>query len=351
MPFSPLLPELWVLIFRLATEVPGELDTSELPPLCDESRSWDLEFGSSLATKTSLALVSKLWNLPSLPLLYESVQLIGSRRLASVLPTLRRRPLQAARTVVGSESETFTSHLGCYTKRLCIVLPHHDKGLGEYPPLDNGLTISSLLPNIRVLLVLSYTRECNPLLIMFLDVHIRIAQNIRHLHFNIRQSGDILLEWLTHLPMLEVVTVADIVNLPNPADTISLPHLHTLEVRDHSQPKVQVAVPSKLCLPSLRRLTLTGDYGYPRPLLDFIDVFATQLTALDLKGSPKPEDLPSIIAKCTSLTYSYLSRSLTIHRVCVLILLSSRSRSTYILPGFQHLSGLWGSCSKIVGNG
>jgi hypothetical protein len=83
-------PELWALILRLSTFVPGVFDPSYLPPLSDEPRSWPTIRASidMLTTKTSLSLVCKAWNTLTIPILFEHIILSRHASIESLADIL-----------------------------------------------------------------------------------------------------------------------------------------------------------------------------------------------------------------------------------------------------------------------
>jgi hypothetical protein len=78
---SRLPPELWMIVFRRATDVPSSLNTSPLDALDNSPRSWsefpssydDPSIGVSLKTKARIGLVCKSWRKLFMRILCEKV--------------------------------------------------------------------------------------------------------------------------------------------------------------------------------------------------------------------------------------------------------------------------------------
>jgi hypothetical protein len=93
MPLPTLPPEIWRFILRYATEIPGLLDTSPLPPLCDNDRAWSYEGYvrlNDLATKSALTLVCAQWYGIAIEFLFEYISIDQLRTLLMLNQSLER---------------------------------------------------------------------------------------------------------------------------------------------------------------------------------------------------------------------------------------------------------------------
>jgi hypothetical protein len=140
--------ELWTLTLGLCTFVPGVFDTSYLPPLSDEPRSWSTIRASidMLKTKTSLALVCRAWNTLMTPFLFEHIILFLPTRIEPLADLLSRKHGSGARGPSGA---------GYYVKRIDLRFELHDgfsetwdDGIGPYATAF--INILGTCPNLAI---------------------------------------------------------------------------------------------------------------------------------------------------------------------------------------------------------
>jgi hypothetical protein len=295
-PMSSLPSELWLTIFRLASDIPGILDTSVLPSLQDCPRSWlkvnEATRKTSFMTKLALVRVSRLWNQISLPLLYEHVFIRNADELAAWvarLPNCNDGGYYAS-------TEVTSPHLSWYTKRLEIAyFDVHSEEL-----IRDMTTILSSCPNLIVLHVGENAVFSTPVLPSLQ----KACDGAKHLRWESRPGTDDLLSILFAFETLEVLEIHDGIFYADwetaEATPIVLPKLHTLVIKD-DECRVDVDGLSLWDVPRLARLTLSSiDLGYTENPDGFFETFGQQLTSLDICGSDDP-DVPYLLGKCTNL--------------------------------------------------
>ncbi|KAK0455177.1 uncharacterized protein EV420DRAFT_1554545 [Desarmillaria tabescens] len=129
-------PEIWSLIFDLATQVPGAYDPDCLalafthPP----SKFQIQETKKSLSSRSRLIRVCKLWSIFALKNLFEHITVVRDASIVSLRDKLVR----------SREDAGTGHHLGCYTKRLDISLKTSDIN----KTITNLSDIIRCLPNL-----------------------------------------------------------------------------------------------------------------------------------------------------------------------------------------------------------
>jgi hypothetical protein len=142
-------PEIWKLVFRLATEEPHELISTwpldplnkDLPP--SDSAIADIQSSHNVAarTKVSLVLVSKKWNALALELLFEYISVKSKSALAVVASAVQRK----------NDVEPDTNHLGWFARRADF---HEDLFTDDRDKafiVDRASTIFKNCVNLRIL--------------------------------------------------------------------------------------------------------------------------------------------------------------------------------------------------------
>jgi hypothetical protein len=283
-------PEVWRIIFRFATDVPGIFDTSFLPALQNSPRSWsEVNDATSFRTKFALVRVSRLWNQMSLPLLYEYVFI----RNANVLDAFATR-LQNRNNEEDYVARAATlAHQLRYTKRL--EMPAY---LDRQEAFGREMTIIlSSCPNLVVLHMDENTLFLPPILPSLQ----KTCRGVKHLRWRFRGPGDALLRVIPSFDALEVLDIVDRVFWVDPkthrAAPITLMKLHTVIIQYDDGCVVMDAL-SLWKLPRLTRVALSSvDFG--QTPYKFFEAFGPQLTQVDVSHSD-PE-MPYLLGKCTNL--------------------------------------------------
>jgi len=137
-------PELWLTIFRLATDVPSLLSCdgpspSDLPrPLVKEREQRLLKV--SFITKKNIILVCKTWNTLAIEFLYQSVIVTRAATLSSLLVALDRKSSTAARS----------GYAGWWTKRLDVLIKDDRCEASDYALLAD---IIRRFPNLSIITI------------------------------------------------------------------------------------------------------------------------------------------------------------------------------------------------------
>jgi hypothetical protein len=307
--------EIWRRIFRIATDFPGFLDTSPLPPALDERRAWTIRhthplIGDHMRTKVALVLVCKLWWRVAVEFLYEYVYIAQGEVLTSVINALKKdiSTVQQFNRAWGTESRP----LGWFIKRLELNL----SGQRFTNTLDNEEldTLVRLCDDVQVLDIRE--SSVNSLTGRVPPVVTSKAQHLRYLQ----------MEWYTDeeshcIPLLrEIATIGHIQVLTLlfrwsstfPFDSLQLPQLHTLQltVTGWDWTGLIIGQIAGWDLPQLRSLTLymARERTPPSILERFFVAHGPRLTTLETKAMDMA--LSEIVLHCPSIEdfrFSYRS--------------------------------------------
>jgi hypothetical protein len=139
-------PELWSLVFRFCTNIPGLLVTSPLHPLSDEPRSWihaSLSPGDTRKAKASLVSVCRLWRILALPYFYEYIRIRRTYDLGSLQKIL-------AGSTVGSEFPGEPNHIGRYVKRIDLQIYSEGRFIWTVEDMTTVVAIVQLCHNLTI---------------------------------------------------------------------------------------------------------------------------------------------------------------------------------------------------------
>lgn len=157
----PNLPtEVWLLIFRLATEVPyALLPRTESPfdlPCRPTYKEMRTELSRSLITKRYMVLVCKAWNEAATPLLYSAILLRTTRGVSAAWETFR-----------DSAQRNGSTRLGHYVKRIDVSMRdsriHHLplKKEAEREEREKIVDILRRLPSLTIFVMHTRVRSGN----------------------------------------------------------------------------------------------------------------------------------------------------------------------------------------------
>jgi hypothetical protein len=307
MSLPTLPPELWLKIFRHATDVPGAFDTSLLPPTSTQARAWTIHpstFYPSISNKTMLALVCKEWRTVSMELLYESICITSSESSLFALKDF----LQSNFEIVSHDNELYHTHyphIALFTKRL--TFDFHTRHFSKWSYIEDECiaSIFRLCHNLRIFFApLRFDGEENeqsltPSLIQGYCPYLRLfswlpthnqrlysmliapAHHVKHLQYLSLSLGD--------------ATLYD--------EQASFPILHTLNLRNDAFPNRELAISDFLDnaiqwdIPKLRAIIVRG--ALPAGPINFFHRYG--LTSLDISHAGWAFDVSPIITSCTSL--------------------------------------------------
>jgi hypothetical protein len=280
----PLPVELWTMIIHHATDVPGALNTSPLPPVDDAPRSWTVQSESRdfiSSRKGMLMCVSRRWRELSIPAVYEYIRAGRPvEQLPSLLRTLRKRvDISPHESSPGKDN---TGLFGSYAKRIDIIFSPTRKANTAATMGANLAALASLCPNLRVLSIrqLTHSRDAPPdLLKMFLN-----CVHLRHIEIHLGGLG-IVVPRTEYIQEVEVL-ILDAILLIHDSETETLPKLpklHTLHVYTETD-SASLEYIDRWEMPELRRLTLGIDFE-DDSFQEFFKKHGPYLTSLDLRLS------------------------------------------------------------------
>jgi hypothetical protein len=326
-------PELWLIIFRLATDAPEAYDTSILPPLTSYPRSWDDHDALSgpeidvhnfaVHTKYCIALVSRQWNGLALGLLYEHVLVRSSEGLSSLVLALNNR-----RNIGNGSSEGVPKDPTWHTQRLELNIysaMHFDYyTLGRTTYFGDVATLLSFCPNLKVFNLSTehdwktYWRTSATSLIPILQ---KVGSTLRHLRWDSDDPIETLPKWLSCLPLLEVLEIhADSHrDSGRGGPAASLPCLHTLIIYGMGQLGVTDVV-ARWDLPCLKRLILRVKFELDEDPDEYrlLTAFGVRITDLDITDC-LTQGIRPLISRCPNLTELSISADTFIYDVLPLL--------------------------------
>jgi hypothetical protein len=300
---SPILPpEIWRFILRYATETPGLLDTSPLPPLCDDRRSWSFNewpLRNDLATKSSLTLVCAQWYSIGVEFLFEYISISQIRTLVLLTQSLEK---SAGRN---SNAARDARPLGWRIKRLDF----HLNFVVKTPPF--AYSFNQLLRLCVDLQYVSLQGNLLPTPVVDISALIERAPSLRACSVSGAASRSIfshLLQFCKELQRFNAIAFLSltfdnsIVSIPG--EPVTLQNLHTLEIdfADYNRIALILDTIADWNLPSLRSLDLTADSNEPDPFTPFLRSHGAKITTLKLQifdGMDKP--ITSITRLCPSV--------------------------------------------------
>jgi hypothetical protein len=273
---STLPPEILSYIFRLAAGEPSHtFDTSPLPPLSEERRSWtprseDDEYGERAQTRTSLVRVSKFWRSVALELLYESVTV---KRPLSTLPdpsfshSMRLNPVSSFLNALYRDQSATKLHNATYDDPQQQVTPatHFIRRLDIHPISywdrsfisdHNALQFSGKFHNLSILIM---TNAVEPPAGFIAQIVLKSGCPLRHFETHCRKS------WSAEI-IRKVASTLEFVSFNckdqsysySDSDMVlpfTLPHVHTVEISDIDEEDFSIILWFKKChFPSLQRL-------------------------------------------------------------------------------------------------
>jgi hypothetical protein len=308
MPTLP--PEVWLLIFRIATCIPGEFDTSIVVPLEESPRAWDCrtDLDKPIARRRDLTLVSKLWNIWASDLLYSHVRMQNAEALASLVRVLN----------VSCDSSALPRATR-YTERLEVTIADNEsssqdeRDVNDYSSLSDLSSLVSFCPDLHILHIYlpKYTM---PSTIEVPKISTP-SPHLRHLRLILPSRLDLFLHWFPRLSLLEAFELGVYISSPyHDTSTHSLPNLHTLQIDSLASggywPNAALSLLSNWFLPSLQNLTLGPRYRHKIYSDAFFKVFGPQLKFLDVQYSGR--GLPSfdVFTNLHALRTGYLTRML-----------------------------------------
>jgi hypothetical protein len=297
-PTPALPPELWRLIFRFATELPGLLDTSPLPPLCDDERPWTFAWATKtdLVTKSSLTLVCSQWYSLAIEFLYEYIVIKKAQTLLRLSQSLeanvKRNPTTAPADpnplgwhikhlhldlglVESAPTDSINRLLQLCTDVQCIDLPGTDS---SDPPLD----ISAIVGNAPSL------RACSALFTACYYLSPQFTP-----FFKALQQFDTIAFLYLAFPNNILVSLPD--------EPISLNNLHTIKMvfLDFNQTSRVLGPMARWNLPSLRSVTMATFAGPEPHLFDaFFRSHGAKITTLITWSLERDMPVASMIRYC-----------------------------------------------------
>jgi hypothetical protein len=292
-PLSPALPpEIWRLIFRFATELPGLLDTSPLPSLCDDQKPWSFEWTTTtdLVAKSSLTLVCSQWYSLAIEFLYEYVRIETTRTLLHLTQSLE------------ANIETAPSNpLGWHIKRLYLDL----ESVGS-PHTDSISRLLRLCPDVRCINLAGFVSLDPPL---DLSALVGNAPSLRACSASFTACYYLSPQFIPFFKELQQFDTIAFLSLsfPNniivslPEDPISLYNLHTIKMMfvDHNQTTRVLGSMTRWNLPSLRSVTSATSEGTEPHLFDpFFRSHGAKITTLVLEGFSLDMPIASMIRYC-----------------------------------------------------
>jgi hypothetical protein len=259
------------MIFRLASNIPGELDTSVPGSLQNPPRAWDdLDFAQPIVTRRVFTLVSKQWNLWASDLLYSHVRLHGLE-LGSLVQTVT--------ATCESSPQNPLPRATRYTQRLKISLSarrNEDK-------FANLGSILSFCPNLSILHISVFSHD-NNIKDVFSTIH-RPSNLLRYIGFRRTNQMDYYVRWFPFLPLLEVLDLdAAYFSTIDPDPPISLPNLHTLMVYDDAL-RFDMDILALWDLPVLQNIRFSGTLVSKSGVHPFFNMYGHQIKMLDVEGT------------------------------------------------------------------
>jgi hypothetical protein len=157
---SQMPPELWLIVFRHATIIPGLFNTCSEPPCGDDLRSLDTPPGSpesydTMRTKRNLVLVCKRWNTLGLAYLFEDVAIFSPDNGIAVLSAMERSTITRAQEDRSGSVPLIS--VGSFTKRI-------ELRLNSFPDK------SSILNSLNC--ITSILRHCYNLAVLVIRIHL-----------------------------------------------------------------------------------------------------------------------------------------------------------------------------------
>jgi hypothetical protein len=217
LPLPSFPAELWGMVFRLAVEPDGLIDTTPLPPLQSGPRSWDESRSVRLVRVRAnglrrFPLVCKLWKTLATPILYESISIRRSDHFHAIVHMLEADPelfKALKRVVIGYsryEEEFPISHIWGQRKARTDEL---EDQLSELP-LQKLL---SKCVNLRVLIVFTSVRTKH-LIARLAHIVPPSSPLLRHLSLlsheevEYKTSFEHITAWSPCFEMLEVLSIS-----------------------------------------------------------------------------------------------------------------------------------------------
>jgi hypothetical protein len=303
MNLPPLPPEIWRFICRLATSLPGILDTTPLVSSIDESRAWSntylpshenltftAHFRKIQLTKLNLMLVCKSWSDMGRELLYENILIRDETKLFQLGEALQSNRL-ANRTYQHGRGAS-VPHVGSFTRRLCLQYEADDANLEKGRAVLKQ--ILGLCPNIRVLICELpkflgpvHPMQCIPSLLR------TNCPSLRCFWWNSDDAQTVFpVDSLKSHSELEMIRLH--IEGGGVSRSLKLPELHTLNISGSAIRLL--AKPERLIIPALRVLIVGRDLQIP---LTFFNVHGHSLLSLTVKHSSL--DIHTILSCCPSL--------------------------------------------------
>jgi hypothetical protein len=296
----PSLPtELWIIIIRYASEVPGALYTSSLPPMEDAPRAWTVGKASDPfrlfppPKKAPYVRISRALREISIPFVYEHVRLSQPhQQIPYILRSFIERagpPLAHSNTSAILNPRRYWLH----TKRLDIIFPPLNAEWVAKEIQQSLASLSRFCPNLRIL-AFQFRRGRLNLVDRILYPLIPNVRNLCLLEIHCPSN-------LLYLPIsaqslpLEVL-VLDTPNTRNAG--LNLPKVHTLCLYSGHKGAESREI-HRWSLPALRCLMLGVDFAIYawEPLFN---VYGPQITSLDLRLSTRTP-IFDVLNRCTSL--------------------------------------------------
>jgi hypothetical protein len=327
-------PELWSMIFRIATDVPGLLDTSPPDPLSVDARSWNAEFDNiDRSTKRALVVVCKAWRKLALVYLFEHLVIVRKRRLHQLAITLN-----SGHSSVATPFHDSSSGVGRYVKRIDLRIQLDNNWTKHYT--QNLTLICELCPNLRIFHQHKYPGHFYPVVTPRV-VHEALmgecaGEDTRHTplirDFQIWPSSIPSLEKtmrsLQTFGTIQVLLFRCELQGCSSLDPVSLPQLHTLELLHWTSHPILIWAAS-WDIPNLARLRIEAE-ELRGGLNEFLERHGPNIKDLDLKINRHFSAIgyiakcPSLIAATAYATDSNLSQ--LSHQTLKLLRLSMSSR-------------------------
>jgi hypothetical protein len=251
-------------------------------------------------------MVCTYWKVLSEDLLYESVVLRSERGIQNFSATLERKweeiQSQSQRNSLDLNARR---HYGWFVKRLHISFPSGpwSSNPNDFAFFDKCFIPFRLCQNLDILILDSF--NARPAAHVLLKEILSSGASLRHLQWDTMESlpSTSIAQNLSSIEILSLrnLYVAESGNVPLGGFTLSLPHLHTLQILNMCEIEDLSEWFATWDMPSLKRVVFDPSEGVqPSDYLPFFEKFGRQLLSVDLGWSSEP-DIQTILNLCSSL--------------------------------------------------
>jgi hypothetical protein len=288
-------PEILLATLRLAVEIPGALDVSNLNALSDDQRSWShvyhMAHRAANRTKKSLVLVSKSWRNLATELLYEHVALRSNTACVKFLAHL-----------LTLQHRSGPDHPLWFTKRLDVSITGFDDRNHDLTGIDVGDIFVRPLRSLEIL-VCATNRDHDPPFDTH-DLLDRCKMTLRHVQLEFTPRFPPTEATISTLNTIEVLSLSFTYPILDASIPFDFPCMHTLSMASFELASHLRSV-AAWRMPSLRRVTIESILKLDERSLLFFETHGSTITYLNLHHSTAP-NLPPILARCHMLQHLVL---------------------------------------------